>query len=86
MQARPHFAPYFHPDVDLPPRRHPDAPMRAPAHANDNWRGGQPCPGCGSAASVRFDGGEYAGRGLVHQHWHCDACAHDWITVQHVSA
>ena len=67
----------------FPFRARPSA-LRQPA--NDNVIGDLPCPRCTRADLVRFDGGEYSGRGLMHHHWHCDACAHDWITVLHVQA
>jgi hypothetical protein len=29
---------------------------------------------------------EYCGNGLVHRHWLCRVCGHEWVTVLHVLA
>lgn len=59
---------------------------REPQAANDNLSGGLKCPICRRGDTAGFAGSEYCGRGVVHHHWHCDACGHDWVTVLHVHA
>jgi hypothetical protein len=56
-----------------------------PLPRNDNFAGGGHCPSCHARTSVAPATSEYRGRGLIHHHWQCDACGHQWITASHVS-
>jgi hypothetical protein len=62
-------------------RLHAAAP-RAPH--NDNHAGDGLCPACGGYASTGPLAAEYCGKGLIHRHWTCRACGHEWVTVLHV--
>ncbi|HWM48992.1 MAG TPA: hypothetical protein VNR11_18985 [Xanthobacteraceae bacterium] len=64
-------------------------PFHAPLHPpamNDNQSGNIQCPVCHASVDVALSGSEYRGRGLIHNHWHCGDCGHDWVTVLHVSS
>ena len=50
----------------------PDQPL------NDNYGVAGHCPSCGAAAPV---GCLYLGSGLVHYHWACKPCGHEWRTA-----
>ena len=41
-------------------------------------------PGLLGYASIGPLAAEYCGKGLIHRHWLCRACDHEWITVLHV--
>lgn len=51
---------------------------------NDNHAGNGLCPICKGYASIGPLAAEYCGKGVVHRHWLCRACGHEWITVLHV--
>jgi len=51
---------------------------------NDNHAGDGLCPACGGYASIGPLAAEYCGKGLMHRHWTCRACGHEWVTVLHV--
>jgi transposase-like protein len=53
---------------------------------NDNHAGDGLCPVCKGYASIAPMASEYCGNGLVHRHWLCRVCGHEWVTVLHVLA
>jgi hypothetical protein len=68
--------------VDRARRR--DRPSAAVAH-NDNYAGGGRCPLCHARSWLKSGASEYHGAGVMHHHWHCEGCGHQWVTVVHVS-
>jgi transposase-like protein len=73
-------------------RRHNVEPARRrlragslPVAVNDNVEGTGRCPACNGQASIAPIASKYRGQGVVHHHWLCQACGHEWITVLHVS-
>jgi hypothetical protein len=63
--------------------RHPHIAATCVAQ-NDNHVGDGLCPICKGYASIGPLAAEYCGKGLIHRHWLCRACGHEWITVLHV--
>jgi len=61
-----------------------DIPRKTPVPMNDNNIGGGRCPVCNGPASIAASGSKYRGKGVVHHHWLCRTCGHEWITVLHV--
>jgi len=57
---------------------------RMPRPANENTPGGGRCPVCNGPASVAPAAAEYRGSGIIHHHWLCGLCSHEWFTVQRV--
>jgi transposase-like protein len=53
---------------------------------NDNHEGGGRCPFCQLIASIAPIRSDYRGKGLIHHHWHCNSCGHDWTTASRVPA
>jgi len=51
---------------------------------NDNDAGAGRCPGCNRPASTAPTASEYRGKGIIHHHWLCRVCGHEWTTVLHV--
>jgi hypothetical protein len=51
---------------------------------NDNNAGNGRCPSCHGLTSFAPASSEYRGAGIIHHHWLCRACGHEWITVLHV--
>lgn len=56
-----------------------------PIARNDNRSGGSRCPLCNTPTRNAPRMTDYRGAGVLHHHWHCDACGHHWITETHVS-
>jgi hypothetical protein len=52
---------------------------------NDNHTGGGRCPGCNRPTPTAPIASEYLGKGVIHHHWRCAACGHDWMTETRVS-
>jgi len=73
MLSQPHF--------DLPARRFRppnDAFHRLACNDNSVVSG---CPSCNKVSPADPAASEYRAAGVVHHHWHCDDCDHDWVTV-----
>jgi transposase-like protein len=56
-----------------------------PIAVNDNAHGAGHCPACRKVNAVAPAAFSYRGGGIIHHHWHCHACGHEWTTVLHVS-
>jgi hypothetical protein len=56
-----------------------------PVPRNDNAAGGGRCPACDKPGPIAPIGSQYRGAGLVHHHWLCKACRHEWVTAQAVN-
>jgi transposase-like protein len=55
-----------------------------PAARNDNHAGGEYCPACNRPGPIAPTVSEYRGVGLIHHHWLCKSCGHEWVTAQSV--
>jgi hypothetical protein len=42
------------------------------------------CPDCNEQACIAPMSSEYRGKGIIHHHWLCNACGHQWVTVVQV--
>jgi hypothetical protein len=67
------------PSTLCPPQRSDDP--RALLPHDDNKPGGGCCPACNSPMSIAPALSEYRSYGIIHHHWHCRACDHEWTTV-----
>jgi hypothetical protein len=56
-----------------------------PTPCNDNAAGGAQCPACDKLGPIAPIVSEYRGNGLIHHHWLCKACGHEWLTAQTVA-
>lgn len=61
-------------------------PGLLPAPRSDNDAGGGRCAACSAQTSIAPMASEYCGNGVIHHHWLCHACGHQWIAVVHVPA
>jgi len=71
-------------DIERRGHHRPNASM-LPAARNDNHAGGH-CPACNARASIAPRASDYRGKGIIHHHWSCRSCGHEWIAVVHVRA
>jgi len=60
-------------------------PAFPPKPRNDNNVGAGRCPVCNGRSSITGTTSEHHGKGVVHHHWRCHSCGHEWVTVLHVS-
>jgi C4-type Zn-finger protein len=51
---------------------------------NDNNAGAGRCPVCKGLGPFAPEEAEYRGKGVIHHHWQCASCGHDWVTIMHV--
>jgi hypothetical protein len=65
-------------------RQRPPHPRFAPEKINDNNFAEGRCLACQGAASIAPRKSEYRGGGMIHHHWSCRACGHEWVSVLHV--
>ena len=56
-----------------------------PTLRNDNAASGSRCPACDKLGPIAPIVSEYHGSGLIHHHWRCKACSHEWIAAQTVT-
>ena len=56
-------------------------PIHACVALNDNHAAGGRCPACGAWAPIAPVASDYLVGGLVHHHWQCEPCGHEWITA-----
>jgi hypothetical protein len=61
-------------------------PPPLPIPRNDNAAGGGHCPACDKLGPIAPVVSEYRGNGLIHHHWLCKACGHEWVTAQTVAS
>jgi hypothetical protein len=71
-------------NIERSPQRPLDA-VSPSVPVNDDAEGGGRCPACRGPASIAPTASTYRGQGIIHHHWLCRACGHNWITVLHVS-
>jgi hypothetical protein len=57
----------------------------SPMAVNDNAEGAGRCPACKGVTSLAPTASSYRGWGILHHHWRCHDCGHEWTTVLHVS-
>jgi hypothetical protein len=69
-------------DIDRPREARRGGTLPLPR--NDNVAGAGRCPACKRPAMLAPASSEYRGKGLIHHHWHCQPCGHEWVTVLHV--
>jgi hypothetical protein len=62
-----------------------DISREPPQPVNDDNVGAGCCPRCKTPASTAPSVSEYRGKGVIHHHWVCHICGHEWITVLHVA-
>jgi hypothetical protein len=71
---------------DIERRWRPALNFTAPVPRNDNQAGSGHCPSCHAAGLLAPAASEYRGNGLIHHHWLCRCCGHEWVSVLHVSS
>jgi hypothetical protein len=64
-------------------RRERDVTQIALLPHDDNKPGDGRCPACCAPTPIAPALSEYRGYGIIHHHWHCRGCNHEWITVLH---
>jgi hypothetical protein len=56
-----------------------------PIPRNGNAAGRGHCPACEKPGPIAPIVSEYRGDGLIHHHWLCNLCSHEWVTAQTVA-